>query len=494
MFKLTNARGETVDINTPSLRSYTPTGLGLQITNSYSPYETYFIPTKSVLSQGIMQVYMKFGDIESQSYQSFSDFARFLAYQPYTLEYDFDDNTYYRDARLQSLTKTEIGGSTIDAYDRLNEIFTLEFINNWYNNKTAEYKSYDPDPNLGTYGKIYGNQIADTSIQINSQGQQNKLVNTEFSPDFSGWYSGQSTQTVGNAFVTGTPISSSTGWSLDTQKYKGSNVIKKTVGTGSGTFSDLIPVQSGSQISVAISYYNSSDYSGSVPLAFNLRYYDINKKYISTDGQNNAASTSFKNAVFTKTVPTGAVYVSFNTIYNGSSGSIYYSQPMLVFDSTVGDYVQGLEYNHMATPAYTYAYAPYYVYQESNRPSNEKVMSLNNKSQYFGLQSGSPSVITVNGPCSVNPTWTVVQNGNVVATDGFVLTLTDNQKLVVSSYPEDQYARIYNPDGSYVDVSQLQDYTKTNFVQIPEGESTVLFYLDADSDVNITFKEERLLV
>ncbi|MDN2451001.1 MULTISPECIES: phage distal tail protein domain-containing protein [Leuconostoc] len=297
MFKLTNARGETVDINTPSLRSYTPTGLGLQITNSYSPYETYFIPTKSVLSQGIMQVYMKFGDIESQSYQSFSDFAQFLAYQPYTLEYDFDDNTYYRNARLQSLTKTEIGGSTIDAFDRLNEIFTLEFINNWYNNKTAEYKSYDPDPNLGQYAKIY-----------------------------------------------------------------------------------------------------------------------------------------------------------------------------------------------------SYTYQPYYVYQESSRPSNEKVMSLNNKSQYFGLQSGSPSIITVKGPCSVNPTWTVVQKGNVVATDGFVLTLTDNQKLVVSSYPEDQYARLYNPDGSYVDVSQLQDYTKTNFVQIPEGESTVLFYLDADSDVNITFKEERLLV
>ncbi|OIM32242.1 hypothetical protein ATX69_09615 [Oenococcus oeni] len=153
MFKLTNARGETVDINTPSLRSYTPTGLGLQITNSYSPYETYFIPTKSVLSQGIMQVYMKFGDIESQSYQSFSDFAQFLAYQPYTLEYDFNDNTYYRDARLQSLTKTEIGGSTIDAFDRLNEIFTLEFINNWYNNKTAEYNSYITDDELANYAK-----------------------------------------------------------------------------------------------------------------------------------------------------------------------------------------------------------------------------------------------------------------------------------------------------------------------------------------------------
>ena len=494
MLQLTNARGETVDLNSEKLFANTPTGLGVQFTNTYSQYETYFKATKSTVAQGQFQIYILFGDVESQAYQTFSDFAQFLAYQPLTLTYTTDSGTWYRDGRLNSLTKTEIGGSTVFATDRINESFTLEFINNWYNNKSAEYKSYDPDPNLGIYGKIYGNQIADTSIQINSQGQQNKLVNTEFSPDLSGWYSGQSTQTVGNAFVTGTPISSSTGWSLDTQKYKGSNVIKKTIGTGNGTFSDLMPVQSGSQISVAMSYYNSSDYNGSIPLAFYLRYYDVNKKYLSASPLNNFTSTSFKTAVFTSTVPNNAVYVSLNTIYNGSAGSIYYSQPMLVFDTTVGDYIQGLEYNHVATPAYTYAYAPYYVYQESNRPSNEKVMSLNNKSQYFGLQSGSPSVITVNGPCSVNPTWTVVQNGNVVATDGFVLTLTDNQKLVVSSYPEDQYARIYNPDGSYVDVSQLQDYTKTNFVQIPEGESTVLFYLDANSDVNITFKEERLLV
>lgn len=297
MFALTNARGETVDINNDKLLSYTPTGLGVRFTNTYSQYETYFKSTKSTVDQGQFQINILFGDVESQAYQTFSDFAQFLAYQPLTLTYTTSAGTWYRDGRLNSLTKTEIGGSTVFATDRINESFTLEFINNWYNNKTAEYKSYDPDPNLGQYAKIY-----------------------------------------------------------------------------------------------------------------------------------------------------------------------------------------------------SYTYQPYYVYQESSRPSNEKVMSLNNKSQYFGLQSGSPSIITVKGPCSVNPTWTVVQKGNVVATDGFVLTLTDNQKLVVSSYPEDQYARLYNPDGSYVDVSQLQDYTKTNFVQIPEGESTVLFYLDADSDVNITFKEERLLV
>lgn len=483
MFKLTNARGETVDINTPSLRSYTPTGLGLQITNSYSPYETYFIPTKSVLSQGIMQVYMKFGDIESQSYQSFSDFAQFLAYQPYTLEYDFDDNTFYRDARLQALTKTEIGGSTIDAFDRLNEIFTLEFINNWYNNKTAEYKSYDPDPNLGTYGKIYGNQIADTSIQINSQGQQNKLVNTEFSPDFSGW------SRVDSGYEKATDIPS----------YNGSNVIHiTTTNTGYDYLQQNISVTPGQILSFStmMKFAPTSPDNSTVYWRYSINFYKTSggSSLGITYGTMNYQTLDWtlqKSENITAPADTGYVQINY---YIRGVGEAWLAKPMLVFDTTVGNYVQGLEYNHVATPAYTYAYTPYYVYQESNRPSNEKVMSLNNKSQYFGLQSGSPSVITVNGPCSVNPTWTVVQNGNVVATDGFVLTLTDNQKLVVSSYPEDQYARLYNPDGSYVDVSQLQDYTKTNFVQIPEGESTVLFYLDADSDVNITFKEERLLV
>lgn len=481
MFALTNARGEAVDINNDKLLSYTPTGLGVQFSNTYSQYETYFKATKSTVTQGQFQIYILFGDVESQAYQTFSDFAQFLAYQPLTLTYTTDSGTWYRDGRLNSLTKTEIGGSTVFATDRINESFTLEFINNWYNNKSAEYKSYDPDPNLGTYGKIYGNQIADTSIkpsQVNSKGQTNKLANTEFSPDFSGWY---------DRGLYGKGIKAALG-----NPFNGSSVFMKVDGGPTRLQSAPIAVVPGTKISYSVQKLASSS------VWSYINNVDVNGNMINVPGTSSPEFGAIQSLGYTKVenilIPSGVVYISFGIYLGGISNGNVFSQPMLVFDTTVGDYVQGLEYNHVATPAYTYAYAPYYVYQESNRPSNEKVMSLNNKSQYFGLQSGSPSVITVNGPCSVNPTWTVVQNGNVVATDGFVLTLTDNQKLVVSSYPEDQYARIYNPDGSYVDVSQLQDYTKTNFVQIPEGESTVLFYLDANSDVNITFKEERLLV
>lgn len=158
MFKLTNARGETVNLNTNNLRAYTPTGLGLKLQNTYSAYQSSFLKTHTQIddpASNPMQVYIKFGEIKSQSYQSFSDFSEFLAYQPYTLEYISDSGTWHRDCNFQSLTKTEIGGSSISASERLNEIFILEFFNAWYNNKMAVYKSYSSDSELRNFGKGY---------------------------------------------------------------------------------------------------------------------------------------------------------------------------------------------------------------------------------------------------------------------------------------------------------------------------------------------------
>ena len=460
MFALTNARGETVDINNDKLLSYTPTGLGVQFTNTYSQYETYFKATKSTVTQGQFQIHILFGDVESQAYQTFSDFAQFLAYQPLTLTYTTDSGTWYRDGRLNSLTKTEIGGSTVFATDRINESFTLEFINNWYNNKSAEYKSYDPDANLGTYGKIYRPKY-DPSVN------RNLYLNSRGLADGYG--------INGNVRVTVEPFDSTTNmWHIVAAQSTGNYIGIYLWNYCSGKIPD------------------NSDWSYSADIKGTGK---VVKFGIERDHNNPVKGTIGSN--WSRISQAGHVDYGVKTLvmYFDTTDSpldVYIKLPKLEIGTIPTDWIPAQEDN-LAIP-FGYAYAPYYVYQESSRPSNEKVMSLNNKSQYFGLQSGSPSVITVKGPCSVNPTWTVVQKGNVVATDGFVLTLTDNQKLVVSSHPEDQYARLYNPDGSYVDVSQLQDYTKTNFVQIPEGESTVLFYLDADSDVNITFKEERLLV
>ncbi|MBS1007795.1 phage baseplate protein [Leuconostoc suionicum] len=167
MFVLQNARGESVDINNDNLLAYTPTGLGTVFNNSYSQYENYFKNTKTQVNQGQMSIYIMFGDIESHSYQTFSQFATFLNYEPLTLVYSTDSGTWNRDARVSSLTKTEIGGTTVVQVDRLVETFAIDFINPWYNNKEGKYKSYDADPNLAKYGKGYFTSIGYTPTSRN---------------------------------------------------------------------------------------------------------------------------------------------------------------------------------------------------------------------------------------------------------------------------------------------------------------------------------------
>lgn len=159
LFTLVNAKGESVDLSNDDLLSYTPTGLGTVFSNTYSQYENYFKNTKSQVTQGQMSINIMFGNVESVSYQTFSQFASFLNYQPLTLVYSTDSGTWSRDAKVTSLTKTEVGGTSVIQTDRLVEQFTIEFINPWYNNKEGKYKSYDADLNLSLYGKGYFNEI-----------------------------------------------------------------------------------------------------------------------------------------------------------------------------------------------------------------------------------------------------------------------------------------------------------------------------------------------
>lgn len=173
MFVLNNARGESVDLNNDSLLSYTPTGLGTTFTNTYSQYESYFKMTKANIQQGQMQLNIMFGDVESRSYQTFSQFATFLSFQPLTLIYNTGADTWHRDARLTSLSKTEIGGSTVLQTDRLVEQFTIEFINPWYNNKQGRYKTYNIDTGLSIYGSGFFNEQGDfnQNLILQSSGE-----------------------------------------------------------------------------------------------------------------------------------------------------------------------------------------------------------------------------------------------------------------------------------------------------------------------------------
>ncbi|EKP90475.1 phage distal tail protein domain-containing protein [Oenococcus oeni] len=562
MFQLTNANGETVDLNTDNLRAYTPTGLGLVLKNTYSVYKSSFLKTFSQIddpTSSPAQFYLKFGDVKNQSYQSFSDFASFLAYQPYTLTYTTDAGSWNRDCNLQSLTKTEIGGSTIGQYERLNEIIILEFINPWYQLQSQECVSYDDDPDLGTYGKIYGlykeaskeSSTASSANHIVAITNNNDGTNTVSSTvaagdsitvshnsitDYSQSNLGRPNLAADSEMLLGLQTSSTTGWNA-------ANSISSIV---AGGYTDSLGTHNVLQMaSTTASTSNAVVSKNIVPKINSTYYWSVWYKVTSTlsaaasvhiEGRGTVsgsdAGTEAESLVTTGTAIgtwiklTGSFTPTLSTtgylrlrFQNLGTGTILFSEPMINIGTQLNPYIadttnptvwnleipsngflytmqfsgETLTFYTLVTPD-QYNRLAEYVYIESNRNTSSKSMEVSNDSKYFGLQKGSPCLITITGPTTTNVSWKIIKDGTTVASDGFTLTLTDNQTLVVSSYPEDQYARIYNPDGSYVDVSQYQDITQTNYVLIPEGDSTIVFYIDQTAGVQFTYKEERLLV
>lgn len=137
---------------------------------------------------------------------------------------------------------------------------------------------------------------------------------------------------------------------------------------------------------------------------------------------------------------------------------------------------------------YDYTYS--YIYDEDTGVDN--FYRLENNSVYLGTSVGSPLEIEVDGYC-VNPHWDLYQNGRLVQSDGFNLTIPDSYKLVVSSFPQSQKAVLIAPDREESNVYQQQDLTKTNFMVIPSGRSSFVFYT-GEATVRYKLREERVIV
>lgn len=167
-FKLTNSLGKSVTFLSKTMFGYSPTGLGVEFENKFAQYETAFIQSASSVKQGNFSLEILFGDIQGHAYETFDEFSSFLAFQPYTLEYTTSAGTWHRDAVLSKMGKTEM-----NTYGRISESFSIDFLNTWYNNKTAEYKGYDIDSNLAIYGKGFFNEIgaSNRNLILTSSGE-----------------------------------------------------------------------------------------------------------------------------------------------------------------------------------------------------------------------------------------------------------------------------------------------------------------------------------
>lgn len=230
---------------------------------------------------------------------------------------------------------------------------TLELAGRWQSSVKRTSATVYPYTG-GTKKYSYKYRQQNPVPQTNAQGQINRLFNTEWSPDFSGWNIG--VPNTSGKFTATTPLASDKSWSLSSEKFGGSNVLSKTYGSGiSSINSGLIPIGGNAPSTVAIEAYSSSDYNGTVTVSLRLYYYDSNQNYISHAFKDSGKIFSWTRPTFSATSPSNAAYVVVSFVTNGSVGKSNYSQPMLVFSSTVGDYVPGV-YKDLSTNTYKYGY------------------------------------------------------------------------------------------------------------------------------------------
>ena len=177
--------------------------------------------------------------------------------------------------------------------------------------------------------------VAKIQTSVNNLGQINQLFNTEFSPDFAGW------------------VNSSRAPYVVDGSYNGSVRIRNTATeVGNRLYSELISVQ-------GISVVSTSVYNDSWSL---VRGYDENKKLIG-ELKANLISSQGLNVMNGIPIPSTVYYIEFGV---QSGVNSYVSQPMMVFASTVGSYVQG-NYNNNASLAQVKITADG-VYQTVNNP------------------------------------------------------------------------------------------------------------------------------
>ena len=165
---------------------------------------------------------------------------------------------------------------------------------------------------------------------VNNLGQINQLFNTEFSPDFEGW------SQVSTAYRT-----------TGNTRY-GSNVVKVVNDDGDYLYQD-VPVGSGL---VSFSTFMQVDDGINGNFRFIINFRDLNHKYISSAGNSwGPNNTAYLNYTLQKLenipVPAGAAFVRVQFQFRGT-GVARFLQPMLVFNSTVGSYVQGNYSNNAA--------------------------------------------------------------------------------------------------------------------------------------------------
>lgn len=514
-FKIYNSLGYAIDILADlNTFGYSPEGLGVQFDNTTVNDGASFLLTKQELAMTDFKIKISFGAINHKAYQTYSEFIDLLNYPPYTLEYTTSIGSWKREVYLNELTKTEL---TVE--DTLQEEFSAQPVTPWYRETTAESGWSDAQDGDGKIyiGNDFKNRIFE-GVPTSGYRKGDLWHNIEGSAD--------GTVYPGENLILGTNAPITIERPGNVVQYK--EWISKTIyyGLENGktyTFSAEVTADADRPeiakwgIRIFNPYINRQAFAKTfdantglrqsitftVPdddVKYHVRIHagDMGTIYNPPDSKVNITMINYK-------LEKGSVA----TPYTPSRQLGYYkalkdNSSFLFSDWTfIGASISDLTYNS----AYDYVYqnnsgsgklgstkSSGYVYDyiyEDEPQNGGGVFRLKNNSIYMGIKTGSPLTITIYGP-STNPYWQVIQNSQVVATDGFNIVIPEDSRLEVSSNPRDQYAYLISSDGTKAKAYPMQDLTRDNFVKAPIGQSTLAVF-NAER-IKIVLREERLIV
>jgi hypothetical protein len=463
-FTLTNAVNDVLDLGDLDNFAYEALGLGIKMQNEYANDSPNFISVSPKSEQGQLQLKIIFGADSGQSEKRFAAFAAFLARPPYVLSYETDAGQFKRDCMLSEVTK-----SKVESPRAINEGVSFDFLGLWYRWVSLKSTIDDTDElEVGLYGKTYVAPHTADPAKV-------ELVND---PAITSADS-----------ITAPPIMrpylqiSANGAPFD------GNVLMvdaKNIPKDSGAIvfnSDMATTASKFEFWYRVDEIDSA--RGEFLIAGQVRAF-IDGYEIDV-----IAATSSNTAVFLPESTSAGWHhivllslepLSASVQVKNSRGYVYFCAPSL-YDVVVQS--GGLKH--------CYIYQPHYVYGDytANELKQYGVFPIYNHSKIIG-QTSSPAVVRVSN--ATNPSWRLFVNSQILQSDGYFVDVGSNSILEVSSVPNDQFARTIEQGGlAIANVYSKQDITKTNFITIPQGASTLVFE-GVRGQIDVEYREEHSLV
>lgn len=488
-FRMYNSRMDLFDLSeNKDFISVNPSGLGVLVENDYHASDTNFVTKKRTMGLGELTLTLVLGHMKDNAYSRYTEFVEFLNHSPYVLVYEFDGREFRRDCVLSELTKSELRMSRT-----LQESLKLEFTSPFYIERTEQTQPFIPIE--GKAGKIYEavkperrifEQLPDGGYRAGDlwhyvEGQDWVGRNLWSYNNSSGGYVNVNTggvipqsttylELISN-FVEIDPskplhflyivnLTETNGACYGVGMYdKDKNFINRPSVT-TGVIGDNI-------IERMLIYTNETRF-----IRISFRSYGNAKVKVYQTGNNEYQISPLD------LLPTGATEGYFIATKTNTSFDFndfqFYNTTLETQDKTydyIYDYTYGPEL-YLESYDEEFYHLAEYIYDDEGE-SNSFI--IDNNSVYMGLAKSSPCEITIYGPCE-NPHWDIMLGTEIVQSDGYNLTVPDGYRLVVSSNPQRQRARLIGRDGTVSNVYQQQDLSKTNFVTFPVGRSKIAFF------------------